>query len=468
MKIRIPKINIKLNKRFLVTGISTLLLIGLVIIGRQNPFKNDKLATVLPEDSLLDSLEGLNTPTIQAYTAHPDDDKYTAFFFEVYELIKSTYWNAVSDEQLSKVSKLAIEKVTENTITNSTNTKDELRVVLKNQMSNMKEEEKKTFITQISDILLANLEPFGRSRLYTSKKQQELSNTVRNVNPNVNHYDVLEVTEEATTEDIEKAYSEKLADLNSQEQTEEVLGEKNKVEKAFQVLTDQTTKQIYDQQGADPTMIGKLINPSTYYVHIIKFSPTTVAELDNIMTKVDQGTTLDTLILDLRGNIGGAIDGLPWFLGPFIGNDQYAYQFFKRGEKQDFKTKTGWLNSLVRYKKVIVLTDDQVQSSGEVFASVLKKYNVGVLVGTPTKGWGTVESVFKINNQIAPETETYSVFLVHSLTLREDGVPIEGKGVLPHVDTSNPNWQSELYRYYSDNNLVNTVSNLLSNPPITQ
>jgi len=179
------------------------------------------------------------------------------------------------------------------------------------------------------------------------------------------------------------------------------------------------------------------------------------------MQKYNTGSELDTLIIDLRGNIGGAIDGLPHFLGPFIGQNQYAYQFFKRGDKQDFVTQSGWLPSLVRYKKVVILIDDQVQSSGEVFASVLKKYNVGVLVGVPTKGWGTVEAVFKIKNQVDPENETYSALMVHSLTLREDSLPIEGRGVEPLVNINNPNWQQELYSYFSNQELVNAVANLV-------
>jgi len=116
----------------------------------------------------------------------------------------------------------------------------------------------------------------------------------------------------------------------------------------------------------------------------------------------------------------------------------------------------------VRYKKVIILIDGQVQSSGEVFASVLKKYNVGVLVGAPTKGWGTVEAVFKIGNQVDPENETYSALLVHSLTLREDNLPIEGKGVDPTISITDPNWQQELYKYYSNQEIVNAVANLVN------
>ncbi|KPJ70546.1 hypothetical protein AMJ51_01600 [Microgenomates bacterium DG_75] len=176
---------------------------------------------------------------------------------------------------------------------------------------------------------------------------------------------------------------------------------------------------------------------------------------------MDKGGELDTLILDLRDNVGGAIDGLPYFLGPFIGAEQYAYQFYHQGEKTDFKTRTGWLPSLVRYKKVVVLVNEGTQSSAEVMAATLKRYNVGVVVGASTKGWGTVEKVFALKTQIDPN-EKYSMFLVHSLTLRDDGEPIQDKGVDPTININNPGWEEQLMAYFNYPELVEAVKEILS------
>ncbi len=90
-------------------------------------------------------------------------------------------------------------------------------------------------------------------------------------------------------------------------------------------------------------------------------------------------------------------------------------------------------------------------------ASVLKKYNVGVLVGTTTKGWGTIEKVFSIENQI-DEDEVSSMFLVHRVTLREDGQAIEGQGVDPMVSFNDKNWKRELSKYFGDTAIIEAVS----------
>ena len=43
-----------------------------------------------------------------------------AFFFEIFELIKTQFWNVLSDEQLIAITKLAIQKVREKEIIETT------------------------------------------------------------------------------------------------------------------------------------------------------------------------------------------------------------------------------------------------------------------------------------------------------------------------------------------------------------
>jgi len=371
---------------------------------------------------------------------------YLSFLDEVYFKIKENYWEKIEDEQLVSLFVLGANKITDEPKILQSNDKPSLDKMLAEIINQTNpEKKKKEFATQLADVVLANLKPFGRSRLYTQKDETALKQNVENVNPDVNQYEVLGVEKEADQKEIETAYQEK-------EKTPEV-------EQAYKVLADEANRKVYDISGAEPTMDYKLIRPEIFYLHLKKFSPTTFDELKRVTEKVDDQKSLDTLIFDLRDNIGGAIDGLPYFIGPFIGQDQYAYQFFHQGEKTDFKTKIGWLPSLVRYKKVVILINENTQSSAEVMAAVLKKYNVGVLVGTTSKGWGTVEKVFQMENQIDP-AEKNSIFMVHELTLRDDGQPIEGRGVDPVIDINDPEWEKQLYSYFHYQDLVEAVKEI--------
>lgn len=381
-------------------------------------------------------------------------DPYLAFLQETYDIIKTNYWEKIEDQDLINLYLTTTRTVSQQPQLVEAKDKNHLFKQIQSVISKLDTPEKKeVLVTTMADAVLSNLKPIGRNRLYTQKQSQDLKNTVTNVNPEVNHYQELDLPQGASAEAITKAYQTK----KTQTQTEE---EKQKLDLAYQALKDTTTRKIYDTTGADPTMPHKSITDKIYYIGIKKLSPTTIQELTAAAASTDNSPYLDTLILDLRDNIGGAIDDLPYFLGPFIGPDQYAYQFLQQGEKQDFKTKTGWINSLVKFKKVVVLINQNTQSSAEVMAAVLKKYHVGILVGTTTRGWGTVEKVYSLEHQISDQ-QTYSVFLVHHLTLREDGQPIEGQGVNPDVDLSQPNWRQQLNAYFNSPEIINALNSLL-------
>jgi curved DNA-binding protein CbpA len=390
-------------------------------------------------------------------------DPYIIFLDETFDTIKENYWNKLSDEQLANLYVLGTEKLVIQPESEKVKSKSDLEKYLAEVLKNIdSNDKKKEFATKLADTVLSNLEPFGRSRLYTQKEEKALTNNVNNVNPEVNRYQSLGVGKDATDQEIKDAYQKEAEKWNPEtNKSPEAKDKFQKVQEAYKVLSNSNSRKVYDISGAEPTMDYKLIKPGIFYIHITKFSPTTLDELDRVTKKIEAMSGVDSLILDLRDNIGGAIDGLPYFLGPFIGPDQYAYQFFHQGDKSDFKTKTGWLPGLTRFKKNVILINNQTQSTAEVMAGTLKKYNVGVLVGSTSKGWGTVEKVFEVKNQLDPG-EKYSILLVHSLTLREDGQPIEGKGIEPVINITKAGWEKELYAYFNSQELVNAVGELVN------
>jgi C-terminal processing protease CtpA/Prc len=388
----------------------------------------------------------------QAIT-NENKDKYTALVDEVYDKIQQNYWEKISDADLSNLFLLADQKLTNGKEQLKSRNKAGVNTLLAEAIKPMSDDKRKDFTASLVDIVMANLQPFGRSRLYSEKDATSLSNTVNNVNPGANYFEQLGVSTSASDTEIKKAFEQKST-------TATTSAEKEQVKQAYSVLKNSDSRKVYETSGVEPTIDYKLISPEIFYMHLTKFSPTSLDEFARVAAKVDgKGEELNTLILDLRDNIGGSIDILPYFLGPFIGPDNYAYQFYQQGNKQDFKTVTGWLNSLVRYKKVVILINGGSQSTAEVMAATLKKYNVGVLVGTHTKGWGTVEKVFPLDNQIAND-EKFSLFLVHHITLRDDGQPIEGRGVDPTIDITSKDWQKELLQRFGDQKIVSAVGEI--------
>ncbi|MDP2927144.1 MAG: S41 family peptidase [bacterium] len=384
-------------------------------------------------------------------------DIYLGFLSEVYNTIKENYWEKTTDEQLTELFKLGAEKITGKTQILEKADQAGLRQMALITMKDMSSDQKKEFVTQLANIVLVNLKPFGRSQLYTTKEETQLRETVKNIDKGTDLYQSLGVEKTASPQQIQKAYEQKVAELTPQKETSpQAAQELAQAQRAFEALAEPESRQIYDQSGVEPTVFAKLLTPDIVHLRLTKLSPQTFEEFQKVTAEVDKTSRASSLILDLRGNVGGAIDLLQYFLGPFIGPGQYAYDFFHRGDYQPFKTQIGWLPSLVRYKKVVILVDNQTQSSAELMAAVLKRYNVGLLVGQTTKGWGTVENTFPLKQQLDPN-EKYSLFLAHSLTLREDNQPIEGRGVDPVINVAAADWPRQLFGYLHYEELVKAV-----------
>lgn len=396
---------------------------------------------------------GYYSKTKEATSIQQQTEKNTprAFLSEVYDKIKENYWENISDKELLDLFKLSLEKHTGQIQAGKFKDKEEL---LKNtQNINQKE------LVNVLSSVLASLQPAGRSGLFTEKQEIALKNTVQNVNPEKDLYKDLGLNKGASEDDVQKAFQKQAEELKKQASPES----KEKLKQltyAKEVLTEKDTKQRYDQAQVEPTIFTKVAGPGILYLQFKKFSPTSLDEFQKAFESYKDDTNLYGLILDLRGNIGGAIDATAYFLGFFLGKNQYAFDFYKKGEYLPFKTPTDKLPSISKYKQVVVLVDNATQSSAEMMAASMKKYHIGVVVGVPTKGWGTVERVFPLDNQVSQD-EKYSMFLVHSITLRDDNQPIEGRGVEPDINIKDANWNSQLMQYFSNPSLVQAVRSVL-------
>ncbi len=370
-----------------------------------------------------------------------------AFVAEVYDKIKENYWDNISDAQLIEMFKNASSALGY-PLTQKIENKDEL-------IKNLDLNQAAKLVSQV----LASLSPVGRSGLYTQKNEEQLKNTVNNVNPQKDLYKDLNLPKGASSSAVSDAFQKQSEQLK-RENTPQAEQKLKEIAYAKDVLTQKDTKTRYDSAQVEPTIFTKIVSPGILYLQFKKFSPTSLDEFVKAFDSYKDNTSLYGLIFDLRGNIGGAIDATAYFLGFFLGKGQYAFDFYHKGEYLPFKTPTDKLPSVSKFKQMVILVDNNTQSSAEMMASSLKKYHVGVVVGVPTKGWGTVERVFPLDNQIS-DKEKYSIFLVHSITLRDDNQPIEGRGVEPDVNIKNPDWEQQLFSYFRNAQLTDAIKTIL-------
>jgi len=406
------------------------------------------------------------------------DNKYVEFISEVYKKVQQNYWDIMDDEKLFNLYNEGIKKVKEQMpeiqIPEATETlaknSEGLKQITAQIMDQLDQEGKKSFAVKLTVGVLTNLEPFGRSGLYTTANQQDLTNRVYNIDPATDLYSAIGLNNQATQAEIAQAIDQQSAELKNVSQDETQSDQERKaaqdqlalVERAQKTLTDPQKRENYNTNKIESTILTNQIGPDIFYVKIDKFSPQTLAEFQQTIGQIDQEASgnSDSLILDLRGNVGGAFDILPEFLGLFMGKDQLGYDWYQQGQVTSFKTTADRLAGLDKFSQVIILIDNGTQSSAEVMAMALKKSNFGILVGSTTKGWGTIERIFELDNQIDPQ-RNYSLFLVHHLSLGETQQPIEGRGVAPQVDLTAENWPEQLQADYdASDSLINAVEEI--------
>ena len=136
-----------------------------------------------------------------------------------------------------------------------------------------------------------------------------------------------------------------------------------------------------------------MLNDSLAYVRVDSFlSKTTTEEFIAAMNGL-RGA--ESLILDLRGNIGGLLPSAV----------QFSELFLKRGDlivtiegRKSSTTYQASKNGLYDYMPVVVLIDEDTASASEIVAGALQDHDRAVIVGRRSFGKGLVQKLIKFKD----------------------------------------------------------------------
>ncbi len=135
------------------------------------------------------------------------------------------------------------------------------------------------------------------------------------------------------------------------------------------------------------------IQPGVGYIRIDKFSETTGPELDKALKKVQQDG-MESLLLDLRGNPGGALKAAIEVSDRFLERGQLVVSTRSRkSKKRLFRTTQG---SRERYT-MIVLIDQSSASASEIVAGALQDHNRALIVGETSFGKALVQTIYPLD-----------------------------------------------------------------------
>jgi C-terminal processing protease CtpA/Prc len=397
---------------------------------------------------------------------------YVRFDMEGYDSIVTQYWKTPSDADMAQLFQQSVQKavsldglpVPTASTTLASSTRQATAAMLADVFSvSTTSAVKSALAAGILQIALYNLPPAGRDELLSQTQQVALAQEVTNVNPSKNLYDNLGVSPGASVATVETAYMHQKAVLvASTSPTAKI--QLAQATYAHEVLSNTQTKARYDTNQVEPTIFTSVLG-NTLYVYISKMSPTTLNEFQDLLGNASSTPGLNSMIIDMRGNIGGSLADAASLLGYFEGSNQYAFDLFSQGTYNVVRTTAAVDPLLARYTDVAVLTDDMTQSTAEILTAALKRFHLAHVVGATTRGWGTVENTFPMTTTPDAST-TYALLLVHAITLRDDQQPVQGRGVDPDVSITDANWKSELSKYFRSNSLIEALKKEAAQPPI--
>jgi carboxyl-terminal processing protease len=134
------------------------------------------------------------------------------------------------------------------------------------------------------------------------------------------------------------------------------------------------------------------------------------------------------LILDLRGNPGGAVETLKFLVGAMFEDDVKVADRSGRKETKPEVAKS-WKHGVFT-GKLVVLVDSESASASELFARIVQLQKRGTVVGDRSSG--SVMEAKRYSYQIGTETVTfYGAEITAYDLITSDGKSLEHAGVTP-------------------------------------
>ncbi|MCH7641042.1 S41 family peptidase [Patescibacteria group bacterium] len=132
------------------------------------------------------------------------------------------------------------------------------------------------------------------------------------------------------------------------------------------------------------------------HVKILKFSGETLDEWEQVVIEILKNPNIDGIVLDLRNNPGGFLQGSVDLASDFLDNGSLVVtEENADGSREEFKVeRIGRLKN----RKVVVLVNGGSASASEILAGALRDIKGIPLVGETTFGKGTIQEPQQVGN----------------------------------------------------------------------
>jgi len=172
---------------------------------------------------------------------------------------------------------------------------------------------------------------------------------------------------------------------------------------------------------------NRTLEPGYGYIRISHFQSRTTEDLLSGLSELEKenGGRLKGLVLDLRNNPGGVLNSAVGVSDAFLGGGQIVYTK-GRVDDSDLQFKAG-PDDVLKGAPIVVLVNGGSASASEIVAGALQDHKRAIIMGRPTFGKGSVQTIVPIDDSTALKLTTARYYT-------PSGRSIQAQGIEPDIE----------------------------------
>ncbi len=198
---------------------------------------------------------------------------------------------------------------------------------------------------------------------------------------------------------------------------------------------------------------NRMLEPGYGYIRITNFQSRTTTDLLKAISDLQKEERLKGLILDLRNNPGGVLNGAVGVSDAFIDDGLIVYTEGRIDDSSHryLATPGDSLNGA----PLVVLINGGSASASEIVAGAVQDHKRGIIMGTKSFGKGSVQTIQELRNGSAVKLTTARYFT-------PNGRSIQARGIDPDITLSTVRLSDDdekARETYSESDLEGRLSN---------
>jgi len=165
---------------------------------------------------------------------------------------------------------------------------------------------------------------------------------------------------------------------------------------------------------------SEMLEPGFGYVRITNFQARTARDLVRAVEGLKEKGPLQGLVLDLRNNPGGVLNGAVGVSDAFLDGGLIVYTEGRLQESQFRYTASP--GDVAGGVPMVVLVNEGSASASEIVAGALQDHRRAVIMGAPTFGKGSVQTILPLAQDTAIKLTTARYFTPEGRSIQAEGI----------------------------------------------